>query len=410
MNNIVLYRDKKECCGCEACVNICPKDAVSMKEDAYGFLYPVIDQERCIQCGACKTVCGYQKFPLLEKPKRIYAAASKDDAILRRSASGGIFAAVAEMILSHGGIVYGAALLFEDGKLVPKHIRADALEQLKKIQGSKYVQSEIGDIYRQVKKDLQQEKWVLFSGTPCQIAGLKQFLKQDYAHLFTMDLICHGVPNKRFFQDFIESHGKKLGGRITDFYFRDKSKGQSLLTRSMYERAGGKRREKVMLGNRTAYMYFFLKSYTYRESCYSCPFAGGQRIGDLTIGDFWGFHEEYPTYDKKQGLSNGKGISCVFVNTEKGKKLLEQNKECFILKESEFDTVARHNDQLCAPSKYNSKREEILERYKNGGYEAVDLYFRENYLCDIIKYTISDMTPKCVKRCVKRIIGYLKQS
>lgn len=311
MSSIVLFDDKKDCCGCGACMNVCPKNAIRMAEDEVGFVYPEIDQNLCIGCGACKKACGYQMQPMMQKSEAVYAAASNDDNLLRKSASGGAFAVLAENVLKKGGVVYGAALPLENGKLEPKHLRIDTVERLTELQGSKYVQSAIGDTYAQAKKDLLDGKSVLFSGTPCQIAGLKQYLKKDYENLLTVDIICHGVPSKRFFQSFMEDYGKKLGGTITEFYFRDKSKGQGMITRSVYKNKNGEQQEKIIVGNLLSYFNFFLRSFTYRKNCYSCPFASEKRVGDLTLGDFWGFHEEYPSYDEKQGLSNGKGVSCI---------------------------------------------------------------------------------------------------
>ena len=256
-------------------------------------------------------------------------------------------------------------------------------------------------IFQIAKKDLLDGKSVLFSGTPCQIAGLKQYLKKDYENLLTVDIICHGVPSKRFFQSFMEDYGKKLGGTITEFYFRDKSKGQGMITRSVYKDMTGENKEEVLIGGLTAYIHFFSKSYIYRKNCYSCPFASEKRVGDLTLGDFWGFHEEYPSYDEKQGLSNGKGVSCILVNTNQGKATLEQCEGQFVLMTSDFEKVARHNDQLHSPSKYSPKREQILELYQKEGYEAVDRYFHKNYKKDILKYTVSGMLPKGLKRKLK---------
>ena len=408
MDEVVLYIDKKDCCGCGACMNACPKAAISMQEDEYGFIYPIINQKMCVKCGICKNVCGYQKKPNMEMPRLVYAVASQNDNLLMKSASGGAFAVLAEMVIRNNGVVYGAALLQSDGKLEPRHIRVDSLDELVRLQGSKYVQSDIGDTYLQAKRDLQAEKVVLFSGTPCQIAGLRKYVTREYSNLITVDIICHGVPNKRLFQDFIDYHGKKIGGRITEFYFRDKSKGQGMVSRCVYIDANQKEREKVQVGGCTAYIHFFLKSYTYRHNCYTCPFASKKRVGDITVGDFWGFHEEYPDYDEKRGLSNGKGISCMLINTEKGQNLLEICKSQFILMNSDFEKVAKHNEQLHSPSKYSTKREIVMELYKRKKYEGVDRYFRKYYKKDIANYMISGVLPKGFKRKIKKIIARTK--
>lgn len=289
----------------------------------------------------------------------------------------------------------------------PKHLRIDTVERLPELQGSKYVQSAIGDTYAQAKKICWMEK-VFFFWNTLSDCRLKAVSEKDYENLLTVDIICHGVPSKRFFQSFMEDYGKKLGGTITEFYFRDKSKGQGMITRSVYKDMTGENKEKVLIGGLTAYIHFFSKSYIYRKNCYSCPFASEKRVGDLTLGDFWGFHEEYPSYDEKQGLSNGKGVSCILVNTNQGKATLEQCEGQFVLMTSDFEKVARHNDQLHSPSKYSPKREQILELYQKEGYEAVDRYFHKNYKKDILKYTVSGMLPKGLKRNIKKMAGKIK--
>lgn len=408
MSNIILFNDKKECCGCGACMNVCPKNAIRMVEDEVGFVYPVINPSSCVECGACKQVCGYQTQPQMQKSKSVYAAASKDDDLLRKSASGGAFAVIAKNVLKDDGVVYGASLQLEGDRLEPKHLRIDTMKRLSELQGSKYVQSAIGDTYTRAKKDLLTGKKVLFSGTPCQIAGLKQYLRKDYDNLLTVDIICHGVPSKKFFQSFIDHYGKKLGGIITEFYFRDKSKGQGMIVRSVCKKTTGKNQEKVIGGNLLSYVSLFLKSLTYRENCYSCPFASEKRVGDLTLGDFWGFHEEYPSYDEKQGLSNGKGVSCILVNTDRGRAALEQCEDRFVLMTSNFEKVARHNDQLHSPSKYSPKREQILDLYQKEGYEAVERYFHKNFKKDILKSKVSGIIPKGLKRNLKKAVGRIK--
>ena len=174
MSSIVLFDDKKDCCGCGACMNVCPKNAIRMAEDEVGFVYPEIDQNLCVGCGACKKACGYQTQPLMQKSEAVYAAASNNDNFLRKSASGGAFAVLAENVLKKDGVVYGAALPLENGKLEPKHLRIDTVERLPELQGSKYVQSAIGDTYAQAQKDLLDGKRVLFSGTPCQIKAVSE--------------------------------------------------------------------------------------------------------------------------------------------------------------------------------------------------------------------------------------------
>ena len=410
MDKIVLFHDKKECCGCGACMNACPKSAIRMAEDEHGFVYPQINEELCIGCGACAKACLYQNRPDFHTVQSVYAAATKDDAVLKQSASGGAFPVFAGEVLNHGGVVYGCASVSENGTLEPRHIRIDKAEEIPLLQGSKYVQSEIGDAYQKVKQDLLLEKDVLFTGTPCQIAGLKQYLKKDYDHLLTAEIICHGVPSQRLFQEFLDFYGKKLGGRITEIYFRDKTKGQGMFFRCVYEDSAGNKKEKSINGYLLAYMFFFLKSYTYRINCYSCPFAQPQRTADITLGDYWGFHEEYPQYRESQGLSNSKGISCILINSEKGKKIWDACQDRFIVLPSAFDKVARHNDQLKKPSVYNSQREILLQVFEKEGYAGIERYFQAHFKKDIVKHAVSGAVPKDFKRLVKKMIGHLSHS
>ncbi|MBR5110742.1 MAG: Coenzyme F420 hydrogenase/dehydrogenase, beta subunit C-terminal domain [Clostridia bacterium] len=409
MKKIVLYSDKKDCCGCGACMNACPQSAIKMCEDEHGFVYPVIVDDLCIGCGACEKACVYQNSPDVHPPLHAYAAAARDNGVITKSASGGAFAVIADKVLSGGGVVYGCALVFEDSHLEPRHIRIDSVEDIPMLQGSKYVQSEIGGTYKKAKQDLTEGKSVLFTGTPCQIAGLKQYLKKEYDKLLTVEIICHGVPGKRLFQEFLEYYGEKLGGKITAFYFRDKSKGQGMVSRCVYQDPAGSKKESIKNGNLLAYIFFFLKSYTYRINCYSCPFARPERVADITLGDYWGFHEEYPQYHESQGLSNGRGISCVLVNSEKGKQMWDTCQDQLISMPSEFEKIARHNDQLRKPSKYDQKRETILHIFDTEGYAGVERFFKAHFKKDIAKQTLASMVPKDLKRRVKKLIGRLYQ-
>ena len=203
-DKIILFDDKKNCCACGACMNVCPKDAIRMEEDDYGFLYPQIDETKCVQCGACKKVCAYQNGSKLFEPKQVFVAVSKNKKQLLNSASGGVFAAVATKILKDGGVVFGATLDFENGHANPHHIKIENQKQLTKLQGSKYVQSAIGITYKQTKDYLKKGRIVLFSGTPCQISGLYEYLGKEYDNLYTIDVICHGVPNAKFFDDYLQ--------------------------------------------------------------------------------------------------------------------------------------------------------------------------------------------------------------
>lgn len=359
-----LYINNDKCCGCEACCNICPKQAITLKEDARGFAYPSIDEKKCINCGLCKSVCIYQNEVSKTKPIAAFAAACKSKDLIKKVASGGVFSICAENILNRGGIVYGAA--FIQGCHV-KHIRVDSLKELWKIQGSKYVQSEIADSYQRVKVDLQSGKDVLFSGTPCQIAGLKNFLRKEYDNLYTIDLICHGVPSQRMFQDYLATISPEP---IDYFVFRDKTRGWRDFFLLWKEKGKNKR-----IHNRlSSYYRLFLTGEIYRDSCYSCQFACSNRVADITLGDFWGFEKVHPEkmQERLWKEQSWRGISCVLSNTNKGIQLFDEIKSQLYWFESSVDKIMVSNGQLKAPSKHTSMREQVLDTYEKKGYRSVE--------------------------------------
>lgn len=407
-DTIQLFQEKKNCCGCSACVNICSKNkAVQMIEDEYGFLYPEISEEDCLKCGACKKVCAFQNVLESSNPIATYVASTKSENQIKLSASGGVFAAMATVVLDNGGVVFGASLSNRNGILKPLHVCVTEKKELPIIQGSKYVESSIGTTYGEAKKYLVQGKIVLFSGTPCQIAGLKAYLSKDYSNLITVDIICHGVPNAKFFQSYLKVLEQKLNGEIIDFKFRDKSTGWGLTGKVTYKTKTKQKKEMLLPSWSSSYYDLFLKSDIYRENCYSCKYASSHRPGDITIGDYWGIKQEHPELMEEKGgiFSERKGISCIILNTEKGIKYLEIFKSALNLSPSSFDKVALHNGQLTNPSHISPYRKEILELYRKQGYKAVEKYFRKRVGIKFHYYRFKSMLPKELKESIKRIIG-----
>ncbi|EHA0993356.1 4Fe-4S dicluster domain-containing protein [Clostridium perfringens] len=406
---ILLFSNKNNCCGCGACLNICPKDAIEMKVDEFGFEYPEIDEQLCIHCGLCKTVCDYQDMSDLHLTKEAYAGASKNISILKKSASGGVFSTLAKNILDENGIVYGVSMDNIDSILMTRHIRIKESRELDKLQGSKYVQSSTGYTFRLVKEDLEKGFKVLYSGTPCQIAGLKKFLKKKYRNLVTIEIICHGVPSGQMFQDFIKGIEINNDIKIQEFKFRDKSKGQGMVSNIKYKTKKGEVENCIKNGKTISYFSLFLKSLIYRENCYSCPYAQEERCADITLGDYWGFHQEHPDEEKMAGLSNSNGVSCILVNTEIGINFISKYKSDLILVKSEFEKISRHNDQLKLPSQYNKKRDLLLNLYKEKGYKSVEQYYKDNYKIDRFKQNIIYLIPKDMRRISQKIIGLIKK-
>ncbi len=391
-----LFPSKEKCSGCGACMNICPKHAISLVEDEYGFLYPRIDNGKCINCGLCKKVCAYQNDKLEGSPIKVYAAIrNKEDDILKKSASGGIFSSIAINFINNGGIIYGSSMEKENGKLTVKHIRVDNIDDLKKLQGSKYVKSLMGTIYDNIKNDLKNQKKVLFSGTPCQVAALKKYLdisKVDSTNLYTIDIICHGTPSTKMFQDYIKFYEDNVNGEIESFKFRDKKyKGHLRGTITYIKKKDNKKVEKPLYGRLDSYYKMFLFGDSYRENCYSCKYANEHRVGDITIGDYWGCKEEHPNWFNE---SNDKfdaptiGISCILLNNAKGMEILKKYGQNIYIKETNFEKVAKHNAQLRNPSSKPKNRNKIFDIYKNSGYKALDKYIKKKQGIKRLLYVI----------------------
>lgn len=406
MSRIILYEDKVDCCGCGACLNICPGNAIEMQEDEYGFLYPHIDTNLCIGCGQCKKVCSYQdEEALFYKAMTISVAMGLDRDSVKKSASGGIFAALAQKVLESGGVVYGCAFSYRDGSLWPEHTRIDSADELYRLQGSKYVQSIIGDTYKKVESDLEDGRKVLFSGTPCQVAALNGYLgKVDKRNLFTIDIICHGTPSVSFFQAYLKEAEKSVGGRITDFRFRDKTGGWGLKGAIYYLNKREKPKKKLLPVQLSSYYTLFLDSETYRENCYSCKYAGEYRSSDVTIGDYWGIEDEHPELLKENGGNFDRtiGISCLLVNTDNGQKWLEELNPEIELAPSTFEKAAKRNSQLKVPSVHTQVREKVFELYADAGYQAVDNWYNKRLGIKKYAYEIWNLIPKKVQIMIKR--------
>lgn len=321
-----------------------------------------------------------------------------------KSASGGIFAGIATEFINDGGVAVGAALIFDGERLNPCHIAVDNLKDLQKLLGSKYVQSKTNEIFPQVKSLLEEKKNVLFSGTPCQIAALKLYLTAEYDNLFTIDLICHGVPSRQMFYDYLDYISKE-NSKVTDFVFRDKTKGITFVSKACFS-SKGKKYDKYFQYGENAYYHNFLKGNIYRDCCYECPFARADRVSDLTIGDFWGIEKQHPElFDSaRPEFDTEKGISCLLQNTEKGKFLLENYGQGLSLFTSSFDKISKENQQLSSPSVPKGNREQIMNAYKNGGYEEFHRYFVKSVgKKQIIKNKIKKHIPLSVKKLIKSL-------
>lgn len=370
--------DKKGCSGCGACAERCPEKAITMQADAFGFLYPEIDRQRCIDCGLCRKICPGAQAVSGNGPQKVVALRSKDPQIIQTSQSGGAFAELAKCVLAEGGAVYGAAK-GEDGKVF--HIRVDRAENLRKLQGSKYVQSRALGIFRQAEQDLKAGKTVLFSGTPCQIAGLATFLGRDYANLYTIDLVCHGVMPPKLWEDYLQ-YARKRFGSFTQVRFRDKRKNG---WRDHWEsfQIGGKTRFSNIY-RKLFYLDVFL-----RDCCYApekeqviCRYAGKNRVSDLTIGDFYGIE------DTRSAIKDDNtGISLCLMNSEKGKTLFEKIQHKIYWEEHSFPEASRKNPHLAGEGKpFRKERiEKIRREYLEKGFRYIAGRYAEAGFLGIFK-------------------------
>lgn len=351
---------KEDCCGCSACANICPRQCITLTADEEGFLYPKVDESKCIKCHLCSSVC-----PLLHKPAphellAVYGAKNKDDSVRYTSSSGGMFTLFAEDTLRRGGIALGAAL---DENFDVRHVFVENSGELAKLRGSKYVQSIMGTTYSRVRSYLKEGRLVLFSGTPCQVAGLKGFLAQPYENLLTVDVVCHGVPSPKVYHKFLNEIASEAGEPVTEVRFRDKEKGWKggeTLFLTAHKRFGAPKR-------RETYMRLFLGNVITRPSCASCAFNNKRGLSDITIADYWGVDKQFPEFD------DDKGVTLVMVNTKAGKELLGRVKEGAVFINTTFEQGARFNQAVAKSLIPNSGREYLfknLDRYTLREFEA----------------------------------------
>lgn len=350
--------DRKEnCTGCEACRNICHNNAIQMVEDQEGFKYPVIDYSKCNQCGQCEVCCPALKEDIVENPgvEKVFAAWSKDEECRYLSTSGGIFSEIAMEVIDNGGHVVGARYK-ED--FTVEHCMITKKSELEKIRQSKYVQSDIGEVFRRIKQELEEGYIVLFCGTPCQNAGLKSYLRKEYKNLITCDFICRGVNSPKAYRQYLEYLREDYKSDISKIIFKEKSNGWNQFS-TVVEFSNGSVYKKGR--NEDLYMLGYLKYNLYiRPSCHQCKFKGKNIVSDLTLGDFWGIGKE------KSYLDENKGTSVVIVNTKKGEEIFNRIKEHIESEECQRKQIIKGNPcmlQAVEKGKYREKFFEGIDAY-----------------------------------------------
>lgn len=344
--------ESKKCTGCGACFNICPHGAIQMIEDERGFLKPFIDDTMCVKCGLCEKTCPVLHYESknFEKPK-VFAFLNNDKKTRLKSASGSVFPAFAKYVLENNGVAFG---VIYDDEMKVCHTMATNWQDIEKMQSSKYVQSDTKDTYKKAKTELESGRFVLFTGTPCQIAGLKSYLKKDYDNLLTIDLICHGVPSRKVFEiykkEFMQE--QKDSGKILNINMRSKIKRwgggyfvTTMTTDNIY----------YIPGNRDNFIKLFGSDLSVNNVCFDCKFNRLPRVADITMGDFWGVEN----YDAS--LDDKKGTSIVLLNSIKGEKYFDLIKQFAFTKEVPLEIAIRKNPNIYSSSKPHPKREDFFE-------------------------------------------------
>ena len=351
-----------ECTGCYACSSICAKSAITMTFNDEGFVYPVINESICVDCGMCEKVCPNNNIVEKWKTTQPYLAWNNNYVIRRLSSSGGIFSAIAEEIITRRGVVCGAAY---DNEMTVKHLIIDKIEDLSLLRGSKYTQSLVGDVFTKVKKILNNDRWVYFVGTPCQVAGLKNFLKKDYNKLITSDLVCHGVPSGELLKEQIKCIEKRIGKQIKDFNFRAKHRmGQ---TQDVLLSFSGQENIRCLISKFKnfeilPYCYGFRNNSIIRENCYQCKYTSIERVGDISLADFWNVKEWFP------GVKRSPGCSLILVNSERGREIINDLRGNITLLETTIAAAISKHAQL----KYPLSRPATRDLYKS--YKDFDNY------------------------------------
>lgn len=399
---MINIKKREDCCGCSACKSACPKECITLVEDDEGFLYPEINQEVCIECNKCIKVCPvlnsthdsasdgsdctkeyYTKLKTDEnkEPIKVYAAFNLDKSVRETSTSGGVFSALANYVIRHNGVVYGA-ILSEQLQVI--HVGAQKEEELSKFRGSKYVQSNPGNTYKQIKYHLDKGIQVLYSGTPCQIEGLKSFLGKNYQNLLTVDIFCHGVGSPKYWNKYIHFMEDKYKSKIKKIRFREKTYGYNSACMAVYFKNG-----KVSRKDHDSDLYWtaFSKCFIFRPSCYSCKFKTIHHTSDFTIGDYWGASELGDEYKKANGCT------LLLVHTKLGENVLKNMKRDLCLQELDlYDALVVNGGHM--PSKLISSS----SKPKN----------RDSFFSDMDKMSVSQLIhqyiPLSIPKKIKIII------
>lgn len=379
---MIRISDKQMCSGCTACMAVCPAQCIVMRRDRQGFDYPVANPDRCIGCGKCEKVCPVLNPMEAAEPLASYAVRVPE--YVSGSSSGGVFPALAKKVVEEGGSVFGAVL---NSDMTVCHAEADDMAGVEAMRGSKYVQSDMYDAFTDVKALLEEGRKVLFSGTPCQVAGLNKFLGRAYDNLLTVDVACHGVPSPGLWEKYVSALGARYGGRVTGVKFRDKSRSWRSYEFTVETPEG----EFSVPRFKDVYMALFLQDMSLRPSCYSCPAKGGRSHSDLTLADLWNVSAV------AAGMDDDKGASLVLTNTPKGVAMLESVSE--ELMAVEFAEAKKRNAGFSADVKVPERRDDFFA----GVHSAKDII---RYMSGFV--VRKNVFTKCYE-CVHTVLSKIKR-
>lgn len=381
----------ENCTGCGACVQRCPKQCISWTTKEFNFRYPQVDEAACINCGLCEKACPIDKELKAPTAQKAYAAVHKDSSVLKKSTSGGAFTALADTIFSQGGVVYGAAMLND---MQVKHIRTENRTAFAELRSSKYLQSDTGTTYQMVEQDLKQGKVVLYSGTPCQIDGLKCFLRKEYENLYTADIVCHGVGSQAYFDKYMD-FAKERYGKIKALRFRAKEYAGWSCGGGVVVVDTSNSEKKIPYRDFDNYYYsYFLSGNIYRKCCYSCKYANTKRVGDFSLGDYWGVEA------LNLPLQTENGCSLLLVNNERAEKLLETIVDLDKV-ETTIEQAAHCNKQLNEPSRLPESRQKRIEEYESMSGQQIQKVYLKTHRKTVVKGKLKALMPYKLKLLIR---------
>ena len=390
----VCNRDK--CTGCGACSMVCPLNCIQMITDAEGFYYPEIDTNRCIECNKCRKTCPSLAITDSNDSylTEAFAFINKNDQILARSTSGGFFSAIAEWVFRHNGIVYGCQY---DNSFNAIFCKAETMEEIVAMRGSKYVESKAWPIFSEIKQSLENDRIVMFIGLPCQIGGLLSVLgDKAKKNLITVDILCHGVPSHKLFEAYLKQLTTEKGP-ILEYHFRNKKYWGWGSWGTYLFNAHGKSKEQKLLAENDYYYCLYFKENNYRESCYRCKYASLPRISDITVGDCWSIEEIDSTIDSKVG------VSLILLNSNKGKHIFDDIKCLHSTRQISVEDAIKYNKTITTPATRPEQRDEFYLRFNQLGFKnTAARYCKLKHVMPVIARYLPRNLKKSVKRLIKK--------